>query len=74
MTGDEVVSSSCHREGLDWKSGRISSWRAWLGIGLGCTGMWFNPYPWVYLRGVDVAVRDIHGLVVDLVGQADGQV
>lgn len=36
--------------------------------------MWFSPYPRVYLRGVDVAVRDIHGLVVDLVGQADGQV
>ena len=40
------MASSCVRGGLDWTLGKISLPKEWSGIGTGCAGRWWSPYPW----------------------------
>ena len=35
-----------HHGRLDWILGKISLLKEWSGIGTGCPGQWWSPYPW----------------------------
>lgn len=52
VIGCEETASICTRGGLDWISGRVSSQKGWLGIGMGCPGKWWGCHPFRYLRDV----------------------
>jgi len=39
------MASSCIRGDLDWISRKISLLQEWSGIGRGCLGQWWSPYP-----------------------------
>lgn len=40
--------------------------KEWSNIGMDCPGEWWSLHPWRYPRDVDVALRDIHELVMAL--------
>jgi len=42
----EAVAPSCVRRGFNQLSGKISSQKAWLGIGTDYSGMWESHHPW----------------------------
>ena len=46
VIGQEVMASSCTREGLDWLLGSISFQKGLLGVGMGCPGQGGSPHPW----------------------------
>lgn len=52
------MASTCAAEGSDWIVRKISPWRVWSGIGMGCSGRWWNPHPSIQ-KDVDVALEDI---------------
>lgn len=65
VTGHKKIASSCTIDGLDWLSGRISSWKEWLGIRMGCPGWWWwTPQPWRCWRDLWTWHKG-HGLVMD---------
>lgn len=47
------------RGGLDWVSGRVSSWKGWLGTATGCPKKWWYFCPWKYLKMCGCRLRDM---------------
>lgn len=45
---ESLVQTNSNRgaAGLDWISGKISSWKELSGIGTGLPGQWWSPHPW----------------------------
>ena len=52
MIGHDATASSFTKEGSEWLSGGIYSWKVQLGIGTGCPVKAWSHHPWQYLKDV----------------------